>query len=423
MTSDVLALADRLWRGEASVDAHHPVTQHGGFADLGGRTAFVPSFANVTVFGTDDGLVLMDTGSQFFAKAVHETVRDWTASRLDTAVYSHGHIDHVFGVPVYEAESEANGWPPPRVVAHEHLPRRFDRYILTNGYNAVINQRQFKAPRLRWPTEYRYPDETYRDHHSIDVGADHFELHHAMGETDDATWLWSSQRKVLCPGDLFIWSAPNAGNPQKVQRYPREWALALREMLMLDAEILLPGHGLPIIGSDRIRQALGDMVEYLESLVDQALALMNQGARLDELLHTVRPPAHLADRPYLQPVYDEPEFIVRNIWRLYGGWYDGNPANLKPAPEAVLAEEIAELAGGADRLASRALEVADQGDLRLAGHLAELAALARPDDRGIQRVRAEVFGRRAESERSTMARGVFAWAEHESRERADGVDN
>ena len=61
-------------------------------------------------------------------------------------------------------------------------------------------------------------------------------------------------------------------------------------------------------------------------------------------------------------MYDEPEFIVRNIWRLYGGWYDGNPAHLKPAPEAVLAVEIAELAGGATRLAARALELADADD-------------------------------------------------------------
>ena len=30
--------------------------------------------------------------------------------------------------------------------------------------------------------------------------------------------------------------------------------------------------------------------------------------------------------------------IVRNIWRLYGGWYDGNPARLKPAPDEALSD-------------------------------------------------------------------------------------
>ena len=75
--------------------------------------------------------------------------------------------------------------------------------------------------------------------------------------------------------------------------------------------------------------ALTDTADLLDSLVDQTLDLMNAGARLDEALHTVRPPERLAARPYLRPVYDEPEFIVRNVWRLYGGWWDGNPSTLQ----------------------------------------------------------------------------------------------
>jgi alkyl sulfatase BDS1-like metallo-beta-lactamase superfamily hydrolase len=278
------------------------------------------------------------------------------------------------------------------------------------------------VPNLQWPTTYRYPDETYRDHHTLTIAGEAFQLQHAKGETDDATWVWSPERKVLCVGDLFIWATPNCGNPQKVQRYPREWAQALRQMLTLEAEAMLPGHGLPVVGADRVRIALTDTIDFLEALVDQALALLNEGARLDELIHTVAPPAHLAEKPYLKPVYDEPEFIVRNIWRLYGGWYDGNPANLKPARETALAAEIAALTGGAQRLADRALEVAAAGDLRLAGHLAELAALAAPHDAGVHRARAEVFGQRAAAERSTMAKGIFSWAEHESRQRA-GSEN
>ena len=235
--------------------------------------------------------------------------------------------------------------------------------------------------------------------------------------------MWNPGRKVLCTGDLFIWASPNCGNPQKVQRYPREWAVGLRKMQALGAEVLLPGHGLPILGADRIDQALGETAELLESLVEQTLALMNEGARLDDIVHTVQAPAHLLDRPYLKPVYDEPEFVVRNLWRLYGGWYDGNPAHLKPAPDAVLAAEVAALAGGAGRLAERAQELAAQGDLRLAGHLAEMAALAAPDDAGVHTVRAEVFAARAAQERSTMSKGVFAWAERESRERANRANS
>ena len=74
------------------------------------------------------------------------------------------------------------------------------------------------------------------------------------------------------------------------------------------------------------------------------LRLAYAQAPLDEIIHTVKPPPQLAEKPWLQPVYDEPEFIVRNIWRLDGGWYDGQPSHLKPASEAEQAHEIADAA-------------------------------------------------------------------------------
>jgi glyoxylase-like metal-dependent hydrolase (beta-lactamase superfamily II) len=419
MPDDILDLADRLWRGEITSSEYHPVTHRRGLAEIRDGVAFLPSFANVSAFATGDGLVLVDTGSAFVAAAVHEELRRWCGERLNTAVYSHGHIDHTSGVPVWEAESAERGWPAPVVVAHEALPRRFDRYLLTTGYNEVINQRQFGARGLRWPTEYRYPDRTYRDELRLDIGGATFRLRHEKGETDDHTVTWLAGRKVLCCGDLFIWASPNAGNPQKVQRYPREWAGALRRMAGLGAEYLLPGHGLPVIGADRVRQALGDTAALLESLVEQTLEVMNGGGRLDEAIHSVRPPAELEARPYLRPVYDEPEFIVRNTWRLYGGWWDGNPATLKPAPERALAAELASLAGGPAVLADRALTLAGaEGDgsdeaQRLAGHLAELAWLAAPDDPAIAEIRRQVFAARADAATSTMARGIFRWAADE----------
>ena len=443
MSTDILALADRLWRGEAQTSQFHPVGHLGGLAEICAGVAFLPAFANVTAIATADGLVLIDTGSAFAAKAIHDDLRRWTRDRLHTAVYSHGHIDHVFGVPVWAAEAAEQGWPAPTVVAHEAVPVRFDRYRLTAGYNERINQRQFGVAGLRWPTEYRYPDRTYAAQLTLDVGGVPLELRHERGETDDHTVTWLPEHRVLCCGDLFIWAAPNAGNPQKVQRYPLEWAQALRRMAELDAEYLLPGHGMPVIGADRVAVALDDTAELLESMVDQTLAVMNDGGRLDEAIHTVTVPGHLADRPYLQPVYDEPEFIVRTVWRQYGGWWDGNPATLKPASERALAAELASLAGGSGVLAARAVELAErelatvgrdgrgqaeppagevgvaalpggEEGLRVAGHLAELAWLAAPEDNEIAQARHRVYSIRAERATSTMSAGIYRWAAGES---------
>ena len=416
MAPDPLELADRLWSGEADIAEHHPVGFLGELVELDERLAFLPSFANVSALRTDDGLVLVDSGSFMTAGMVHETLRRWTDDRLNTVIWSHGHVDHVFGVPLWESEARERGWPAPRVVAHEAMPARFARYAATAGYNTVINRRQFQADvDLQFPTDFREPDETYRDRLDLEIGGERFELHHARGETDDHTWTWVPSRRLLCCGDLFIWSTPNAGNPQKVQRYPREWAAALREMAALGAETMLPGHGLPLVGADRVRTALEDTAALLESIVEQTLALMNDGLRLNEIVHAVQVPEAQGGKPYLRPIYDEPEFIVRNLWRLYGGWHDGNPASLKPAPEPALTEEIAALAGGAERLAARGRALAEAGELRLAGHLAELAALAAPELPAAQEARAEVFERRAAQASSTMARGIFSWAARESR--------
>lgn len=141
---------------------------------------------------------------------------------------------------------------------------------------------------------------------------------------------------------------------------------------------------------------------------------MNEGAPLEVVIERVQAPKHLLERPYLRPVYDEPEFIVRNLWRLYGGWWDGDPSTLKPAPVGAIAEELAELAGGAMRLAERARFLSDAGEHRLACHLAELAGRAAPLDEKVCELRSEVYRARVGEETSLMAKSIFRAAADES---------
>ena len=410
---DVLELADKLWRGE--LEGENPFAPRGELVEISPGTAFVNSFANVSAFEVGDGLVCIDSGASFSAPEIHRMIREWSPARLDTTIFSHGHIDHVSGLEPFEQEAAERGWDPPQVVAHENVPARFDRYVLTAGYNAAINSRQFGVP-VEWPTDYRYPDRTYRDTLELEVEGERFELHHARGETDDHTWTWVPGRRVLCSGDLIIWCVPNAGNPQKVQRYAREWVTALREMSALGAEALLPGHGLPVVGADRVEAILTDTADLLEHLHGETVRLMNDGASLDDVLHEVTAPAELLEKPYLGPIYDDPEFVVRNIWRLYGGWYDLDPSSLKPARATELGAEVAALSGGAERLAARARELAAGGNLRLAGHLAELAWNAAPEESAVRAARAEVNEAREAAEPSLMAKAIFRTAARESRE-------
>ena len=413
---DVLALSERFWRGE--VKGADLVRATGVTEEIAPGVLFAHAFANVTAIRTDHGLVLVDTGNFRARDKTFATVRSWDTAPLAAAIYTHGHVDHACGLPPFLAEAAAQRRPRPHVVAHRDVAARFDRYRATAPYNALINARQFSIPPA-WPTDYDYPDTVYDATSRLEVGGVSLELTHARGETDDHTWIWWPARRMLFAGDLFFWVAPNAGNPQKVQRYAAEWAAALRTMASRGAETLVPGHGAPIFGAERVHQALTDTAEWLEVLVRETVARLNAGATLETVLAEVRPPARLVERPYLQPVYDEPEFVVRNVWRLYGGWWDGVASHLKPAGEGALAREVAALAGGVETLVARARALAAAGDLAVASHLVDWAVTAGPLDRDAHVARAEIYEARAAASRALMTRGIFAAAARDARAEAD----
>ncbi|MDE2463747.1 MAG: MBL fold metallo-hydrolase [Alphaproteobacteria bacterium] len=429
--ADLLALSSRyidqgIYEGPASVNRIN-----GQLSEVGEGVAIIEAFSHVVALKSEEGLVLFDTSLEAFGGQVLAALRGWSQDRVSTIAYTHGHVDHVGGAGAILAEATEKGQPRPQVIGHENVARRFARYHLTDGYNSAINARQFGgAPgktngfisagmTTRFgPREWVAPDHEFSERMGLASGSLRFELFHARGETDDHLWAWLPAKKAVIVGDFLIWVFPNAGNPQKVQRYPLDWAAALRAMAALEPELLLPAHGLPIAGRKRIAQVLDDCATALEVVSRQTLEMMNAGMRLNDIVHSVKLPLALMEKPYLRPVYDEPEFVIRNLWRLYGGWYDGNPANLKPASDHALALEIAQLAGGAGQLVARAKALSDAGEFRLACHLAELAAQAAPDDRSIHGGRAEVYEARMKRELSLMARGIYGDAARQSRERA-----
>jgi glyoxylase-like metal-dependent hydrolase (beta-lactamase superfamily II) len=383
----------------------------GGPVEVAPRTWFASQFSGCTAFETDDGLVLVDTGTKQLAPVLAAMLRQKTSAPVHTAIYTHGHVDHAFGLEAFLVP----GQKKPRVIAHAAMPARFARYAATARHNAALNARQFGGT-VEAANNDAYaafgqppipPDTLYQDRFTITVGGVRFELHHCKGETDDHTWVWCAERQVVCPGDLFIWAVPNDGNPQKVQRYPWERAKGLREMAACAPRSLCPGHGGPVIGEEtKIVRMLTETAEFLEAIVARTLAAMEAGSppHVDIVTGVTLPES---DSPWLQPVYDDAEFLVRNVIRFYGGWWSGRPSELKPAPRASLADEIAGLAGGAKALAARAEALASSGALKLACHLADFALEAAPGDEDVQAKVAAIYDRRADGEISLMAINIF----------------
>ena len=391
----------------------------GGPVEVAPRTWFVSFFSGVVGFDTDEGLVLVDSGLARLAPALNDLLRRRTNAPIHTAIFTQGHADHAFGLDHFLVEGQA----PPRVLAHRAMPDRFARYARTDGHNQAINARQFGGTvdlqedgldTFRDPEVG--PNVLFDDGLEFTVGGVKFEVHHCRGETDDHCFVWCPERSVLCPGDLFIWGVPNAGNPQKVQRYPWDWAAGLRKMAALEARNFCPGHGGPIVDDPAlIERMLTESADYLDAIVERTLAALNDGSPPHvDIVHRVQLPR--SDSPWLQPVYDEAEFIVRNVVRYYGGWWSGRPSELKPARRSVVATEVAALAGGAGKLVARARALARDGDLRAACHLADYALEAAPDDQDIGHAVAEIYEKRSRKETSLMAINLFASAAAYARE-------
>ena len=439
--ADLLALSSRIIDSGHADQPVNRVTNE--LSEIADGVAMVESFSHCVSLDTADGLVCFDASGVHTGEAVRAALTGWRPKKVSHLVYTHGHADHVGGSTFFRDDH-------PRVVGHANVATRFDRYAATSEWNLRINARQFGGvsgnlnlnigdgsgdgvavrsnplARRFLPATVMRPDETFDHAHNITVGGERIEMRHARGETDDHLWAWLPARKALITGDFLIWNFPNAGNPQKVQRYPIEWAAALREMAAMGAELLLPAHGLPIEGRARIARVLDEVATALEDLVAQVLAMMNAGATLDTIIHTVRVPDDTLAKPYLRPFYDEPEFVVHNVWREFGGWWDGAASRLKPSPDAHVAEAIAHLAGGADVLMRRAEQAAADNDMRLACHLIDLAAWAAPDDAAIHASRATIYLARRKSEPSLMSKGIFAAAARESQQvvdRASGVNS
>jgi len=397
-------------------------------SELADGVAIVESFSHSVVVDSGAGLVAFDTSVHAKGPKVVEAIRTWSSQPFDTIVYTHGHLDHVGGSGAFAADAAERGGAL-RVAGHENIAPRFARYRTTSGYNRVINLRQFggaatdlakTTERPFLPSSVLEPDLTYQDQLSVEIGDTEFEFNHCLGETDDHTWTWIPKHKMITAGDQFIWMFPNCGNPQKVQRYPLEWAMSLREMAAKEPELFVPAHGLPIAGADRIRTCLLTVAQTLETLTTQVIDAMNSGAVLDEIVHTVHVPDETLRIPYLRPMYDEPEFVVRNLWRLYGGWWDGNPARLKPPSDHQAGREIADLVGGVELIIERAQQRSAEGDHRLACHLIELALAAEPESRSVHDARIEIYRTRRGAESSLMAKGIYKGAVADSQAAISG---
>ena len=399
------------------------------FRDTPERIAYgvhlISAFGNSTCIETADGLAIVDTCIHALGPRLLAQIRAISDQPIRYVVYTHGHFDHAFGVWAILEEAQRRGDPRPQIVAHELVPARFDRYLELDGLHDHINRIQFALPpdtKVVEREQFFYPDIVYRDSMALRLGGLTLHLHHAMGETDDATWVWVPERRTVCTGDLFLWSCPNIGNPFKVQRYETEWAEALEAIAGCEPVALAPGHGPGIVGAEAVRDACLDTARALRWLHAEVVRRLNMGMWAEQILAEVNSlPPDLAAKPYLQPIYGCPTFVVHGMLRRYGGWFDGNPSHVFPSRTSAVAKEVAALAG-APELLRRARALRQAGEVQLALHLVDFVidSDAPEPQREALQLKSDLLAARAAIEPSFIARNIFRNGATAAAEQAKG---
>ena len=125
----VRELSEQLWLGEVSTTEIHPVhTRVSTGEEIDDGLFYYKGIASVNAIDTGDGLAMLDTGASTTRPRLLRGVRGWRPGRPGAAaVYSHHHVDHVFGTR-RSRPRPPSGWPAPVVYAHEAVPANFRRY-------------------------------------------------------------------------------------------------------------------------------------------------------------------------------------------------------------------------------------------------------------------------------------------------------
>lgn len=337
--------------------------------------------ANTVVAAGPDGYLLIDP-------AATGKVPSWLSLRFGSAppravLFTHAHQDHWDGLGSWNVPA---GTP---VVAQREWEKtmgyldRFAPFYLRRNMAFTAGA---WLPRSDLPRPQ--PTETFADAFEDEFAGLKVRMVHRPSETGDASIIWLPDLKACMIGDAFSSSFPMLGTPRgSMPRFAGDYIAALETAIDLAPEILVPGHGASLHGSDEIRKALTRYREAVRFVNDAVIQGINEGKSVDALAREIKLPESLG----FPQSFGKVDWAVRGLYQNYVGWYDENPLSLlsQTASEAVV-DDLFELCG-ADRLVERAARLLDKDDLDGALHLSEIVLKNDPGHRGMLAARKGAF--------------------------------
>ncbi len=342
--------------------------------------------SNAFLITTPEGRIVINTGMGFEApvhKRNFDAVDDGPTRYI---LFTQGHVDHVGGTDLFREEgtkvvshanNQAHQTDDSRISAFRAMRSAFAfAETIAKAFQYIQENIGGGIPPQSIPT----PDITFEDRYELKLGGVRLELFWAPGgETTDSMVIWLPDHKVCFTGNLFSALFGHFPNLVTVRgdRY-REALLfidSLERVLALEPELLLPGHGGPVVGKATIRAELTRLRDAVRYVHDETVKGMNHGKDIHTLMRDIQLPPELE----VGEGYGKVSWSVRAIWENYAGWFHhSSTTELYDVPAKAVHSDLVALAGGADAIANRAKERLEAGDPVEAIHLAEVALSGAP---------------------------------------------
>jgi cyclase len=210
---------------------------------------------NLTIYVTDKGVVLVDSKVESIHEDVLNKIKSLTNQPVKYLILTHNHSDHSGGAAKFEAE----------------------------GAQVVISTKD-RENLARTRNQTWLPSMTYSGSAALFLGAKEVDLREMRGHTSGDTVVYFPAERVICSGDLvtlpwddipLIINYADGGNWT-------DWDRSIQELLKMDWEVLIPGHG-PAINKQQLVELHNKMVQVIERF----RTLSREGKNQQEITQTL----------------------------------------------------------------------------------------------------------------------------------------
>jgi len=205
-------------------------------------------------------------------------------------VVTHYHTDHFYGVGAFKEQGAV-------IIAHEWA---LDYLSQPSSYAFFKSRKKLLKEHMKG-TEMIPPDITFTRDLKILLGKQEFDVrHYCKAHTPGDIVIWMPDKRILFSGDIvFDGRLPFLGSGNS-----KSWLTCLDKILELDPEILLPGHGKPMLTKERIRDRVRWTRKYISDLRKTVRKMVEEGMDVDYVREHINEALLEIDPSYAQvPVF------------------------------------------------------------------------------------------------------------------------